>query len=127
FNRRTLGKWGHDPVLQHARAHRRHGAIQDRQERSFALALTQCARQLKAAARDLVEEEKAALPVGAQAVEVRQAGLESFLQVKQQGAGRRHTWLLIIEAEAGQSPDAEMPQKRGPRAGWIERPVRPLA
>ena len=123
----ALGERRHDPVLQHAGAHRRGGAVEDLQKRPVAVPLAQGPRQFQAAAGDLVDEEKVAAAVGANALEVGQARLQCLLQIEQQGAGRHDTRLFVIEAEAGQGAHVEVPKQGRPRRGGIERPVGPPA
>ena len=104
----AVGQRRDDPLLQQPRAHRRRRAVQDRQQRAGPAAVAQGARQFQAAARHLVEEQKAVAGARPQAREMSEVRLERFLQVEQQRPGGGQARLIVVEAEAGQRGDAEV-------------------
>ncbi len=57
-DRGDVGERREHPVVQEPRAHRRDGAVEDREQRAVALAVAQRARQFEAAARHLVERQQ---------------------------------------------------------------------
>src|SRR5262249_43333711 len=102
-----------DPLLKEARSHRRDGTVAVRQKRPGSFAAAQRPRQLQAAARHFVEEEEAILAKRPQPRQVAEARFEGFLHVEEQGPGGDEAGLLIVEAKAGKSADAEVMEQRG--------------
>ena len=121
-----VGQRGEQPVVQQPGAHRRHGAVEDRQQRALAVAVAQRARQFQAAARHLVEQAGSwSWRIRPQPPQVAEARLERLLQVEQQRAGGDEAGLVVVEAEAGQRGDAEVLAQGGAGRGRVEGPVGP--
>ena len=55
-----------------------------------------------------------------------QAGAEGFLHIEQQGSGSHQARLIVVEAEAGQGVDAEVPKQPGASGLGIEGPAGPV-
>src|SRR5262249_23725723 len=106
-------------------AHRRHGAVQHREQRTLPIVLAQGADQLQASACDLVKREKVVGSVRLQPANVAELSLERLLNVLQQSAGGWDGRVAIIEAESGQRVDPEMLKEDGASCVSFERPVRP--
>ncbi len=121
----ALGQRGDDPFLQQAGAHRRRGPVHHRQQRAGPAAVAQRPRQFEAAARHLVEEEKAVADPRAQFREMSEIRFQGLAQVQQQRPGRGDARLMVVEAEAGQGGDAEVVREGGAGRVGVEGPVRP--
>src|SRR5262249_55756823 len=119
----AVGQRGEKPLLQQPPAHRRHRAVEDRQQRAGAVAVAHRPRQFETAARDLIEEEKPLLAVGAQASQMSKAGLERLLQVEQQRSSGDKTGLRVVEAEAGKGRHAKVVVEYRSRRCGVEGPV----
>ena len=123
-DRGAFGQRGEHAVVQQPGAHRRHGAVEHREQRAVALAVAQGARQFEAAPRHLVECQERVRAVRLQPADVGEARLQRLLQVDDQGAGGGQAGLLVVEAEAGQRADLEVRLERGKRGRRVEGPVR---
>ncbi len=100
---------GH-PIGQQARAHRRLRAIQNREQRALAAALTHCLRDFQAAARRFVDLQRRTCLARQQAINMRQRRFLRLGEIFENGAGgaQRRDITRRVETKAFQRRGAEV-------------------
>ena len=111
--------------MQKPRTHRRHGAIDRREQRAIAGVVAERTDQFEASPRDFVENEKFVGAVRANPANVREARLQRFVQVNDDRTRRYEARLRIVEAEPGHRRHLELFVKGFAGRGRIEIPIGP--
>src|SRR5262249_33696437 len=111
--------------MQETRTHWSDRAVDHAQQRAFAVVVAQRACQLQAAPRDLVNLQHLLGSVVLQSRQMRELGLERFLEINDECPGGDDARLRVLEAEAGERAYAELLLDGGLGRRGVEGPIRP--
>ena len=111
--------------MEEARPHRRDGAVDARQQRSFPLVVAESAREFQTAPGGFIQHQVRFGPVARQARDVAEARFQRRFEVDDERPGCGEAGLAIFETEARERVNVELVAQGFDRRRRVERPARP--